>query len=288
MCNQLNFHNEIEDLFSDENTYIFDCKLSDFISKTIIPHKDQLPILYRYSPADYYNIRSLETGKMYLSEIGKMNDIFEGITDEIDDKTLSEIEKLYDLAYIKSFSEKYDNLIMWSNYADNFSGMCVAYDVKKLQDNILYHLFPVRYSNNRNTKSNLISSFRELEEMKHAKKESNDYSFDFLKDVMGLFLTKSVDWKYEEEWRLIVSYLQMNADYDEVKTEGDFESEKELYKLDSKNIEFNCAVKIYLGPKMESVKKIHLKEIGEKLSIDVIELQLSNKEYKLIPNDKEE
>ena len=80
---------------------------------------------------------------------------------------------------------------------------------------------------------------------------------------------------------VIFSYLQLNANFDEV--ESDYLEEKILYKFSSEDIEFDCATKIYLGPKMEKVKKEHLNDIGRALGIDVIELQLSENEYKLKP-----
>ncbi len=36
--------------------------------------------LYRYMPFNYNSVRSIETGSIYLSEVGKMNDVFEGLT----------------------------------------------------------------------------------------------------------------------------------------------------------------------------------------------------------------
>lgn len=277
------FRDEMETLFSAESEYIYDSELAEFANNIIIKNKNNLPILYRYSPADYYNIRGIETRKIYLSEVGKMNDIFEGLTGEVDNEVINNIDKLYDLAYLKSFSENHNNLKMWSTYADNYAGMCVAYDVKKLPDNVLYHLFPVRYSDSRLIKNDLHFSFKDLIYMKKRIEEGDDYDFTFLKDVMGLFISKSTNWMEEQEWRLIVTYLQMFNSYDEVELHDDTQYENKLYEIDYQNVEFDCAIKIYLGPKMEELKKEHLKEIGKNLGIDVVEMCLSNTEYKLLP-----
>ncbi len=286
--------NEIVKNFSDlfnesKKEYIYDFELLNFFCNNLfikgMPNNNLKP-LYRYSPADYYNIRSLETKKIHLSEIGRMNDVFEGLSCEINDDELNSIDKLYDLAYIKSFSENCNDLSMWSRYADKYSGMCVEYDVRKLDKNVLCHLYPINYSDKRLVKSNLHFTFDELIRMKQDR-ENDDCldTYDFLENIMALFLSKSKVWEYEKEWRLIFSYLQLNADYEEVETNSNTE-EKILYKFDAKDIEFDCATKIYLGPKMERTKKEHLKEIGQKLSIDVVELQLSKNKYEIVPKEE--
>lgn len=280
------------DLFNQtEKNYFFDSDLLDFFYNYLFvngkPNNDLKP-LYRYSPADYYNIRSLETKKIHLSEIGRMNDVFEGLSCEINDNELNSIDKLYDLAYIKSFSENCNDLSMWSRYADEYSGMCVKYDVRKLDENVLCHLYPVNYSDERFVKSNLHFTFDELIRTKQ-NRENGDCldSCDFLEDIMALFLSKSKVWEYEKEWRLIFSYLQLNADYEEIENEKNAGQEI-LYEYNTKDIDFDCATRIYLGPKMERTKKEHLKEIGQKLCIDVIELQLSKNKYELVPTEEKQ
>lgn len=280
---EIDFRKKLDMFFDKNDNYIFDFDIAEYSQEYIIENKYKLPKLFRYSPADYYNIRTLEMNKLYLSEIGKMNDIFEGLTGKITNDVIENLDKLYDLVYIKSFSENCDNLRMWSTYADNYSGMCVEYDARKLSDKVLYHLFPVRYSDKRVTNNNLGLSFSELTEIKNS---IDEIDVCFLKDVVGLFISKSKDWEYEKEWRIIVSYLQMNRKYDEVEMADDSELEKELYNIDSQVIEFDCVSRIYLGPKMEEIKKNHIREIGMRLGVDVIEMSLSKTEYKLVPKNE--
>lgn len=273
---------KFDELYNKESEYVFDDELETFSKNHIVENKENLAHLFRYSPTDYYNIRGVETGKIHLSEIGLMNDIFEGLSGEIDSRALAGIEKLYDLAYIKSFSECNDNLRMWSSYADNYAGMCVEYDISKLEDKVLYHLFPVRYSNNRTVKNNLHFTFKELVNMKKAMQDDHcDFDFDFLKDVTSLFLTKSKDWDYEKEWRIVVSYLQLHCDYQTVENEDDEKTTKNLFDIDSQNIDFNCVEAIYLGPKIDLEKEKHLVKIGHSLNKPVYKMKLSQTEYKL-------
>lgn len=270
----------------NENEYVFDFELLNFIEENIFPNgmvNNRLKPLYRYSPADYYNIRGLETRKIHLSEIGRMNDVFEGLPSEITDDELKSIGKIYDLAYIKSFSENCNDLLMWSRYADEYAGMCVEYDIRKLGKNVLCHLYPINYSVKRLTKGNLHFSFKELTGMKQNLENCLCIDdCDFLKDVMALFISKSIAWQSEKEWRLIFTYLQLNATFEDVEDENE-PSEKILYDFCSKDIEFDCATRVFLGPRMEELKKAHIRDICKNLGIEAIELQLSKDKYQLDP-----
>lgn len=279
----------LKKICTSQNNFIFDSELAEYAENTIIKSKEYLPKLYRYSPADYYNIRGLETRTIYLSQIGKMNDVFEGLSGITNKETTSNSSEWSDIAFLKSFSELSNDLRMWSAYADNFSGMCVEYDVSKLPDNILIHLFPIIYSDSRSTKNSMPFSWKELVQMKKDLVEQNEPEIDFLKDIMGLFISKSIDWKYEKEWRLIFTYLQGTCTLQNVKDAG-FESHSIFYNnsfnVENPIIDFDCATKIYIGPKTEKVKKEHLKEIGKKLEIEVLEMGISNTEYKLYEINK--
>lgn len=71
-----------------------------------------------------------------------------------------------------------DNVLMWSHYAAEHSGLCLEFDGKSP---IFEEATPVTYSSER-VRVNLIDS---------------DYS------QRTVLLTKSLDWHYEQEWRLI-------------------------------------------------------------------------------------
>lgn len=249
-------------------------------SEFLVAWKDKLPPLYRYSQADYNNIRGLETQTLYLSHVGDMNDIFEGLSCKIDDKVIDHIEEMQNIAYIKSFSESRDNLLMWAHYSKNYTGMCVEYDFSKLPDEILYHLFPIYYSQVRNINKKidgLITEYKDLKRMN----DDNCYPNDSgnIIDVMSMFLTKSECWSYEKEWRIIATYPQIHN------SASDFEDEnKKLYAIDSQVISVKSCIKaVYLGAKMKQSIKKHISEIcREKLGgIPVYSTRLSEYKYEL-------
>lgn len=98
------------------------------------------------------------------------------------------------------FSEKIDSILMWSHYSCNHTGFALGYDLRSLllpNDNNL-GLYPVVYSEKRyNAEEFLLYLFGLLIQlpMKEADKMSS----------IKLLLYKSLEWQYEQEWRIIKS-----------------------------------------------------------------------------------
>ena len=190
----MDFRKEFERIWYDKKEqYVYDFELVDYTNDILMPNIKSIPPLYRYMPANYNNIRSLETQTLFLSEIGSMNDVFEGITGKLSDRDLKCLDKVSDMAYIKAFSENGNSLLMWSIYGDNYAGMCVEYDLSKMKNELLCHLFPVRYSDARNTKGDISMLYDFLKEMHRDIEDSNECAdVDDAKDIMSMFLSKSI------------------------------------------------------------------------------------------------
>lgn len=274
---------EFEKMFIDyAKDGIFDFRLRDFVRENMLNSVGSIPCLFRYSRADYYNIRGVETETLFLLPIGTMNDVFEGLSCEIDDSVLERLEKYSECAYIKSFSEENDNLLMWAHYADNYSGMCVEYDFSKLAEGILYHLFPICYSSHRFSKLSLDYSIDDFWTLKNDLENGNppqdDYAF--LKDIMHLFLVKPECWSYEKEWRIVATFPQLSCGADEIGDEC-----HEFYDICQRLSVKDCIKAVYFGPKMKSDVKAHIAQIcREKLhGVKVYNMRLSNTEYGMVP-----
>lgn len=212
--------------------------------------------LYRYSPADYFNIRNFETGKLRLTNNGVLNDIFEGIpSDDCEEITPLMASGLSDLAYIKSFSEDPYDSLMWSHYADEHRGFCVEYNINLIeQDNfILNHLFPVVYSPKRRIKKNIAEVAQELKQLSRDREDNNEPDFnENLDDCMALFLSKGEMWAYEREWRIIFTQEQVyDIDDDE---------------LNRNIISFDYATGIYLGYRIERTIEENIFEIVQRIN----------------------
>lgn len=92
---------------------------------------------------------------------------------------------------ILSLAKTKENLLMWSHYANSHKGYCVGLDRSYLQKIEEFN--------------NLRSNLAVLEEVMYSKEypNFNGASSDPKTDIYPLF-TKSADWAYEQEVRLII------------------------------------------------------------------------------------
>jgi hypothetical protein len=136
---------------------------------------------------------------------------------------------------ITCFAETPYSMLMWSHYARNHQGFCIEYETPVYSDDSadLYHsLFPVIYTDTRTdlTKLGLILQ------------ETGTFSADGFWELYkyGL-LCKSLDWKYQNEWRLV--------SYDNRLTDNSY------------NCRFFKIKKVYLGNKMSPDDRIKIIQI---------------------------
>lgn len=86
---------------------------------------------------------------------------------------------------ILSLTSKKDNLLMWSHYSNSHQGFCVGFDKFKLWDLIKGTMGPVMYQ----TEFPAVGLF-----------DDNPAA------LITLLMTKSEDWRYEDEYRIIKIY----------------------------------------------------------------------------------
>lgn len=103
----------------------------------------------------------------------------------------SYINKYIKIHRICSFSKERDSLLMWSHYSEHHKGFCIEYSLDVLPENslLITQLFPVIYSR---------SIYDTKTILEH---QGKDYFNQFMWTLAAI--TKSEDWKYEKEWRLI-------------------------------------------------------------------------------------
>ena len=213
-----------------------------------------------------------EVDRLYLSSQNNMNDIFEGIgyaadfslcDNELKDggfKNLTHyIVEQSEYAYIKSFSEDPNNALMWSHYANHYTGICVEYDFSKIEtDSFLWeHLFPVVYCNERQV-------FCDLGQIKESFDKKNLCG---IYDTRGAFSQKSQVWGYEKEWRFVFT----KSDIDNL---NDIVVGKNNIKID-----FPYVTAVYIGPGLmpkynELIKRLK-KDIRQPNSYDVYLMEIS-------------
>ena len=89
---------------------------------------------------------------------------------------------------ITCLSELDDSLLMWAHYANNHRGMCVEYELMEINRQLNFTPIPVIYSEDR-------ACIRSL--------NLDTVGRDTTKVFLESLTTKSSEWSYEKEWRII-------------------------------------------------------------------------------------
>jgi hypothetical protein len=155
------------------------------------------------------SLSSLSKGEMWVSKPERFNDPHELKLKEIEDseielvkgfellkkqypkvkdykKIYREIIKTYQ-EWVKNygvscFSELNNNMLMWAHYANNHHGLCLGFDVGDNPEDLGYY------------KVNYLNEYPEI-----------DFEQVYHKDgLLKILWSKSKDWEYEKEWRIIM------------------------------------------------------------------------------------
>jgi hypothetical protein len=107
------------------------------------------------------------------------------------------VENVVKEVAVLSLSENFNNTTMWSHYAENHQGICIEYAPEMMNKNqdLKDFCFNVEYLPSKEISFNVYELY--------AKCSNNRNHEQFSKLMRDLALTKSDDWKYEKEWRLI-------------------------------------------------------------------------------------
>ena len=205
----------------------------------------------------------LKTNNLSLCAPSTFNDPFDGqftVPDWADSRTPDWMRETTDEIWrIGCLTEHNDSLLMWAHYGASYRGVCIEYDFSNFSAPEKDCIFaPVMYRDSRPEvpESVITKSYKG-----HAipTEDQNQLS-------KGLF-TKSTDWKYECEWRIVKGCPQKDRN--------------------SKYLSFKMPPikKIYLGaewrtPYIDSDWIYQtLCEICEPRGIDIIETHLNTKSY---------
>jgi hypothetical protein len=133
---------------------------------------------------------------IFCSEFSRMNDPMEGFFrsskllrgDVRYRGILRSITDSKSNAGIACFSETYDNVLMWSHYAGNYSGICIAYSGSELKGGLSDHFSLVRLAYVDEPPVIFPS---------HARNTDNA--------AVRILSQKKYNWAYEREWRILAS-----------------------------------------------------------------------------------
>lgn len=208
---------------------------------------------------------------MYLREVKDLNDPFEGDllydleeaynnpkrNPNLDKKDIKNLfhkanEDMKDNVYIACFSERNNITPMWAHYGDEHKGICVEYDFK--DDNLLKQIFfPIAYVTEERNKEILPKIISKA---------------DIGKSSIETFSNKSLEWEYEQEWRIIIP-----------KT-----SEEKSYIIWNDNkpyVKFLTPKSVYLGYKIDKEDVYSIKKLCELRNIQVYRMIKDNSSFNL-------
>jgi hypothetical protein len=114
---------------------------------------------------------------------------------------------------VYSLAERDDNILMWSHYADDHTGICIEFDTgahpgsfPNLHAVVYTQESPVIEKRFANILMNLRDKEDALDDLFLARIANQDVDAEWTdRDIRSWFLTKSILWKYENEWRSIVT-----------------------------------------------------------------------------------
>lgn len=166
------------------------------------------------------------------------------------------VKELQNTFRVSCFATTPFSQLMWGGaYADCHNGFCVEYTIlpedKKYQD-VFFNLFPMIYCKNRPDMTMRIVNWKDSV-------KSKDYLWDIY--FHGV-LRKSIDWAFQNEWRLIMP-LKEKSD-------------------DKYNINFFPITKVFLGNRMKKEKRKeiidfcnskHIPYVGVKRNSNTFEMQ---------------
>lgn len=199
-------------------------------SRQVVMHQVNVPIvifirqnfniLYAKCPKKIKNVLSKEIFAAFLLIVSQMekvditeenlSDMFklDKILDELYNKAIEVRDNIY-IPSLRTFLAKltvscfsvsgWDNQLMWSHYANSYSGICIEYDFNQIKDAIGF-IYPVEYTTERPTLSLQdlgVKGFDLGAETSIRSCEPN------MGAILSYLLAKNVCWNYEKEWRII-------------------------------------------------------------------------------------
>lgn len=145
------------------------------------------------------DLKDEEINGLFETGIAEIFDGFEELEREVinvrDNVYLPQIKDIVSRTTVTCFSlSGWDNQLMWSHYANSYSGVCIEYDFNKMNSFVGFML-PVSYSDERPTMSLKDLGINNMNEV-------NKCEVD-VEAILSYLLIKNKCWEYEHEWRLI-------------------------------------------------------------------------------------
>lgn len=244
-------------------------------------------MLYKYySNKSEYAFKNVENGNICFTNIRSLNDLAEGsgyysispeqekcmklsgmdLASIIRRESLEEVQlKINFLCRVFCAAKKYDNHLLWANYANSHQGFCIGYEEK-----------------------DVLKIANKVVDVKYRKKLSqfDEFNMDAIRQILS---SKLYNWHEEKERRALyflehkdISSWQGNGKMDEDKIYVYTDDGIEDGKNPRQNVERYCAnkiickackpSKIYLGARMDIEDRKRLVKVAQKWDIAVYKM----------------
>ncbi|MBT9392852.1 DUF2971 domain-containing protein [Hymenobacter sp. NST-14] len=191
------FSNSIQDLNTETTTVNREATTLDSIIRER-KRIGQPNSFFKYFGTSDFHFESLEKNYIYFSPPSYFNDPYDCNQDLIvfptgkskNNKLITRFRNNLSTIGICCFSTVKDSILLWSHYANSHKGFCLEFSFPTSDPNGI-HPLPVCYSD----------SFQKL-------------SFQAERDdsIFNMIYTKSREWSYEKEWRVLKTGLLKNSD----------------------------------------------------------------------------
>jgi len=249
--------------------------------------------LYRYRTFDCHWRKNLFKGIVRFNSPTSYNDPFDGwfdysrvseilnteLTEEIRDSIRVNNKGIREQLKNACFSEKNDNILMWSHYSDGHKGFCIEYETSRIPTIIGTFLLPVVYTKKKYDASHLYLCVTREKHLNEYRKYLTSAAIEEISSIpddcfentcLNPSLFKSADWEYEAEWRLCsndamnkkifelgndhsidmlscISAVYLGAEFDESKNKKNEDkiiewaktNNKKIYKMKKSDTEFS-------------------------------------------------
>ena len=167
--------------------------------------------LFKYQSINKNSLSGLASGTLWMSKAANFNDPFEFATQpsltvstdlpgqELDDPPRTKLYEDLNGRGVISLSARDDNILMWSHYAAEHTGMCLGFEPTETFD-----------------LSGDKSPFRKVEYSSDLPKVMDYDNFWGTKASVPVLTTKADDWRYEEEYRIILERGDGSFEYGRV------------------------------------------------------------------------
>lgn len=203
--------------------------------------------------------------KKYSSKFNAYN--FKQVNEKHISDLVEKIKTIRNMTLVSCFSKRNDSILMWSHYGNSHCGVCIEYDRP------LDSFFDINYSKYRKS-FDLEDTTRRVLAYMINNKEVNLNDIKLIQNIMTPFLTKSNDWKYEDEVRCIIKNESDNV----------YISENNTF------LKMPLPTAIYIGCKAKNNDIKGIVELAKKKNIKIYFMKEDIYQYKLnfkegIPNE---